>query len=454
MSSSKLTSVLPNNSIKGAYPRHPVSTVYVENSNNKSTLEDIMYVNDVELGFQNAAYGGNSIFRFPRTYQFIGPVLARFTIAYSDNDSHLVKEDYIAYNLIRRIRWTVGGTELLSIDGENLVDIVLQQCESHMKKAKVLECAGQVQTITGANQLKNKTITYECLIPCPWSSLKAKCMNTIRPFPLHMLSEPVELQIELRQQTDVFGVGAGGTIGINGAQLLFSYGKLGSMEQMKNQVYRWPFTSVFSHRFNIDNKTTDETVTVDLNGFRKGEVKEIQLHGITNTQNTAKQIYSGQKLNDIQLLFNGQVIWQSNNTSQLWDLVYNREPSVHGYRRLQQLAKKDGDQWEKWYPVHKNQTVAHTGTVSTDALENTEVVNVYGFSNRAGYQEKYYYNIPIAECLDSVKKSPQGHVLGADFTKQTIQLRFKGLGEAGKLFVGYYYNAMYQLDGESALLVF
>ena len=127
MAESKLTSTLPNNSIKGSMPRMPMSTVYVENSNNKSTLEDIMYVNDVELGFQNGNFGGLSIFRFSRNYQFLGPVMARFDITYSDDDGHLVKEDYLAYNLIRRIRWTVGGTELLSIDGENLVDIVMQQ---------------------------------------------------------------------------------------------------------------------------------------------------------------------------------------------------------------------------------------------------------------------------------------------------------------------------------------
>ena len=313
-----------------------------------------------------------------------------------------------------------------------------------MKKAKVLECAGQVQTIAGANSLKNQANrSYECLIPCPWSNLEAKKFNCIKPLPLHMLSEPVELQIELRQQADVFTVGGGGAITLNGAQLLFSYGKIGNPEQLKNQIYRWPFTSIFSHRFTVPNATATTDVSIDLNGFRKGEVKEIQFHAITNTQNTAKQIYSGNKLNDIQLLFNGQVIWQSNKTSQLWDLVYNEEPSVHGYRKLAQTVVTAEN--IAWRAVHK-------GLPAGDAVANAQEVQFYGTANAAGYQEKYYYNIPIAEILDRYQK--QGHVLGADVSKQQLQLRFKGLGEAGVLFCAYYYQAMYQFDGEAALLVF
>jgi len=456
MAESKLTSVLPNNSIKGSLPRMGVSTVYVENSNNISALEDIMYVNDIDLGFQNPSFNGTSIFRFSRNYQFLGPIMVKFKISYAGNASTIAlsnanNNDFVAYNMIRRIRWTVGSTELLSIDGENLVDIIMQQCESHMKKAKVLEYAGVKVNKPQANANPNSLagpldVEYLALIPCPWSNIEAKKMNCIKPLPLHLLSEPVELQIELRDKASVFteGTDGGATVTLSEAKLTFSYGKIGNPEQLKNKVYRWPFTSIFSHSFSIPN---DATVKIDLNGFRKGEVKEIQFHAVTTGG-----IYDGRKLSKIRLLFNGQEIWRGNGYDDLWDLVYNHEPSTYGYRQIVDTTATQNIRT-------KNQPQAGaqpSGNLLAQQLTtaNDRHVKFYGFlgGENSGFEEKYYYNIPIAEILDRYQK--QGHVLGADFTKQSIQLEFTGLGAPGTLYAAYYYQAMYQFDGEAALLVY
>lgn len=414
-----------------------------------------MYVNDIELGFQNPAFNGNSTFRFPRNYQFLGPTMVKFKVSYTGDGTTVAKSnannnDFVAYDLIRRLRWTVGGTQNLLIDGENLVDIVMQQCDSHMKKAKVLEYAGVKIKLPAndgnANSLAgNQTIEYIALIPTPWSTIATKKMNSIKPLPLHMLSEPVELQIDLRRKDEVFteGTDVSATVTLSDAKLTFSYGKLGNNEQLKRSVYRWPFTSIRSHSFTIPNATLTEKVNIDLTGFIKGEVKQILFHA------TISGIYDGVKCKNVRMLFNGQEIWRGQGYDELWDLVYNHLPSTYGMRRI--VNNQAANNF-----IHSKNQVESTAAAGNSIAEQAITlpgVNYYGYAGSAasGFGEKYYYPIPIAEILDRYQKG--GHYLGADFTKNSIQLEFDGLGAAGKLYAAYYYHHMYQFDGEAALLV-
>jgi hypothetical protein len=447
--------VLPANTIKGSLPRLPQSTVYVENSNNVSSLEDIMYVNDIEMGFQNPAFNGNSTIRFPRSYQFLGPTMVKFKVTYAGDGStkalsNANNNDFVAYNLIRRLRWTVGGTEGLIIDGENLVDIVMQQCDTEMKKAKVLECAGVKVNIPASDAAPNSlagplTVEYIALIPTPWSSLATRKINSIKPLPLHMLSEPVELQIDIRRKDEVFteGTAVGATVTLNDAKLTFSYGKLGNNEQLKKNLYPWPFTSIRCHKFEFKSAPTTSTNKIDLTGFIKGEVKQIVIHASTSG------IYDGRKLKNIRLLFNGQEIWRGQGYDELWDLVYNHLPSTYGKRRIVSSVAPTNF-------IHTKNQAASTSTLGNNITNQAIApagINYYGYmgSSSGGFGEKFYYPICIGEILDRYQR--QGHYLGAEFTKSSIQLEFDGLAADGTVYAAYYYHHMYQFDGEGALLV-
>lgn len=436
MSESKLSSVLPNNTIKDAWPRKPVSTIYVENSNNLSTLEDIQWCNDIEMSFPQQLLGTVNTFRFPRTYQFLGPIVFSFQVVWSNNANNGIKEDFLAYNVIKRIRWTVGGTETLTVEGHSLLPLILDQCETEEKKAELLDAAGTL--IAGAS-IQNITSHYAAVIPCPWSSIEARGFNCIKPLPLHMLSEPVELQIELRSRAEVIIDPTPAVI--SNLKLRFYYGKIGNPEQLKNVVYKWPFTSIFSHSFNVPN---ENRVSVDLNAFRRAELRQLRFHVVTNT-NLGNNLYNtGQKLRNIQLKFNGQVIWsQENDTDQIWDLIMNKQPSKLPYRKLYKVAAAAVDGL-----YHKGQAAG-----LRTALTDVDNIVYRGYvANEPDLSEKYYYNIPLGEMLDKYVK--QGHNIGVDVSKQVLTLSFDGVGAAAKLFISYVYSAMYQFDGEMATLVY
>lgn len=445
MADSKLSSVIPSNTIKDIYPRKPVSTLYVDNSNNTSSLEDIMYVNDIELGFPAKNFGNTSTFRFSRTYQFLSGIIVKFKITYLANATAVTHGAYLAYNLIKRLRWTAGGTELLSLGGESLVPIILDQCESFHKKCIVYEEAGVKKSDATSVALNAKTIEYSAVLPLPFSSINAKKFDNLsKPFPLHMLSEALELTIELRELTEI---GSALGFSISEAYLQFQYGKVGNPEQLKKSLYKYPFSSIFSNKFAYP---TGDVKKVDLNGFRRAEVNMIQIAAVANEVSRNE----GLKLKNIQLTFNGQVIWRASGNDQLWDLMYNAQPCVHGYKKHGIIQTTRAGTGLEAVERYKNKLQA----AATDVLVATALVEFYGHStNAAGADGEnglfYYYNIPIGEILQ--KYAGHGHVLGADFTKQSIQLQFETPDNtAGILQVAYYYKGMYQFDNEQAMLVY
>lgn len=459
MSESVLSTTLPNNSVGPAIQKRPVSSIYVEADNNVSQLEHIIYNNDVQLGFNNVAFGGVSNFRLSRQYQFLKQILVKFKITYTRGTSSVaterdiaIRNDYLSYDLIREIRYTCGGTELLRLDGDVMVDIINQQCDTQEKKNMVLKMAGvKINGVTTTANSIDGEVEYQCLLPLPWSNLNA--MNRVYPLPLHMLSEPLEIQISLRNRDDVFNFnkvptdGNAPTIVLNEAKLLFRYGKVGNPEMLKKQVYKYPMTTIFSHNFTIPNEAN---ASVELRSFRKGEVKAIQFHAEEATANNRN---NGLKLNNLRLLFNGQEIWKSFGNDQLWDICDNSMPSVYGYREISSASNalfhlRSKSQEMQDADAAGNRLVAEPGQ---GALAHIN----YGYvSNLDGFGEKYYYTIPIAEILEKYQASRHGFYLAGDFTKQSIILEFDGLGAAANLKVNYQYTSLYQFDGESALLVF
>lgn len=467
MSESKLSSVLPNNSIKGSMPRMPISTVYVENSNNKSSLEDISYVNDVTLGFSSKNFGSQNLFRFSRTYQFISQIVMELKI-----ENPAVKlSDYFAYSAVDQIRFSVGGTELLSINGNNMLNIVLEQCETLEKKEALLNASGRREfSTTGATQHDIQTNTaisngqdenyYYALIPCPWSSLSQ--MNKINPLPLHLLSEPVELQIIFKKGSEF----CTGITEFSEANLHFRYGKLGNTEQLKSQVYRYPFHSHFSHEKNVASGGT----SVDLQGFRKGEVEQLLFHfvpniptalGIDNDGVISKRFFDGIEVTNLKLKFNGQTIWQMpNKEHRIWNLIDGISSECRHNKRRWVIKSATANAVVAGLKASENIIVEGIAAKNVGIDGKATII-----SSNENLQGRFvYYRIPISEIRSELQK--QGHYIGADFTKQSLQLTFdapKSRNELEakvpanvptKLYITYTYRAMWQLDGESALLVY
>lgn len=459
MSESKLQSVYEN-SMKPLIQRHPVSTVYVENANNICSLEDVSYNNDVSMSFPSPNFGGVSTFRFSRNYQFLGPIVVSLGLLGSADGQ--VYEDYVAYTIIKEIKWTVGGTELLTIKGEHMVALLNEECETQQKKNDLLRVSGY-GGIIGAREIKVKA-----LLPLPWSGVKMRDFyNSKKPFPLHMLSEPLELQITFNQLANI-----GANLTIVNPRINFMYGKVANVDQLKKSVYKYPFILPFCHSYEI---AAADVCTVDLLGFRKGEIKQLLFHAISTAANgdlQFRRVLSGLKLNNLKLLFNGQVIWSAeNDMDEIYEIIYDQNGCKQlGFREFVITATTAGTGSTNNTEIRRtDNSLNPTSYVNSAPLTATNQLSIYGctqplaFANNVLsaesnlFRKKYYYSVPIAELIS---KAQANHVIGADFSKQTLQLQFSNPklpattnNTSVRLYATYLYHALYQFDGNSAMFV-
>lgn len=446
MAEVKIGTVFPDNSIRRlGYPRKMESTIYVENSNNMSSLEDVQFVNDTRIAFSSPAFGALNTFRLSRNYHFLGACFVTFNLNMRDaaNVATAVGYDYTAYNMIDTIKWTVGGTELLRIDGNSIVPLVLEQCESEAKKSRILELSGYRCT----NQITRQVSAF---LPLPWSSLNAKKFGSLKPFPLHLLDEPVELQIQLRQAGDCFGT----AVPQFTATLCFEYGKIADVSQLKKSVYKYPFSSYFSHLYPITDAASQ---SIDLLSFRKGELRELKVHAFQGftTRN------EGFKLNNIELLFNGQKIWSSlDRTDGMWELIYNEKPCKFAKRRVIMRGPTGAGYTSQFVHELIDNTTGESSYSGEQLPANSQYIVECEPVTRNGANDEvitlpvrgYYYNIPLGEILD--KHLGQGYVIGTDCSKQALTLRFNKEATAGTLVVTHVYTGCYVFDGSSALLAY
>lgn len=463
MSESKLTSVLPNNSIYDAMPGRPISSVYASNDNLKKVLELVQYNNDVEMSFSSTAFGATNTFRFPRAYQFLKNIsmVVDLKILSGANTGGVFKEDYMAYHMIKEVKWSIGGTEQLTQRGESFMHIVMPQCESQEKKDKLLDLAGyaangaSLARLTAITPLYgDNTIRLVAILPLPWSSVETKVQgNQQYPLPLHMLNEPLELQVTFREANEVAT-----NFTIDKAVLNFEYAKIGVISSLKSTVYRYPFVSNFSFAYDTGTNTDSRNkVSIDLNSFRKGELRGISFTYVTNANFAANKYYSGSRVDNIALTFNGQIIWKSPK-NEIYELIYGKTQNILGYKKIIQTAAGsaqyattdgekliDGAYSRQFTPYDPDDYVVQRGY----AIEKN---NGIGGSQTGGiYGEKMYYYIPLSEFKDL----SQNFSLGVDASKQTMNLSFqRGDASAGKVFVTYHYSALYQFTGDNAVLVF
>jgi hypothetical protein len=450
---SKLSSVLPSNSLIDVAVGKPISTVYANNDNILKPLELIAYNNDVTMSFPSKDFGSTSTFMFSRSYQFLKNICVVFEVNITRADTDELYEDYLAYNFIKEIRYKIGGIENFVINTSSFMHIAMAQCENQEKKDKLLDLAGYSMLSTATKGYSGKT-KFVAMLPLPWCSLQTKKFNhqDSYPLPLHMLNDPVELNITLRNKSEIAKLTSSANLTIENAYLTFEYGVIASPNQLKNTVYKWPFINNFSYTYNISDNKAEQTI--NLNSFRKSELRGLSFHYVPKI--LENHIYSGRKLSDIELLFNGQKIWSAPR-NEIYELIYGKSCNNLGRKKIVKAAAKadtfiyktkSGDDLIDPDAVTDLSTVAEDGDLLVfrgEILSKTDT-NIGG-----KYSDKLYYYIPLSE----IKDFSQNFVLGMDANKQSMQLKFirPDVVSGGRLYVTYHYSNIYQFDGDSAILI-
>ena len=423
--------------------------------------------------------------------------------------------DYPAYNVLQDMRYQVSGTEQQIIYGESMIDYINELVENDDKKNALFELAGKrfmsvsqgvagsaFATITASAgttvsaQVQNTLFNQHALHILPWVDPKGhKIGANTKPFPIYRCQNGVEIILRLRNwnpqvqtiaignaqvsNSNVQGVlinnslinqtyanytsaGAGTLVGnisvgyaLNQAYLFFKYHKVANPMMEKKIKMAYPFQTIRNlqtTQIGVGSTPagTNNPLTIQLNGFAQGQTTNIIFHVVDSSQ--ANDIYSGLPVDNVKLLFNGKVIFQSNTLQDpMWDILEGNRKSVMSKRRFN-VAGINEIQNDSNYIAQYTPNVSSVEVIGY--AQGGVAGSTWGVVNPAGGTQpdknmgrQYYYVIPIAETRLSEMHQLGEFSLGGNFSKESLQLQFRvptaTVNSTCTVYISYVYSGIY-----------
>lgn len=493
MAESLLSTVLPSNSIRPEWPRHEISTVFVENSNNKATMEDVYYNNNIIISAQSSEFGATNSFKLTKAYHFLRNAVLKISLGLTGTPPQFYN-DYVGHSMIDNIKYQIDSTELLQQNGYALVDIMNENCENQEQKNKLLEMSGYKEIGMNATAGDIVNLYVPLILPC--CGIDSGSFRSEKAFPLYLVPGHIELLIQMRNLADICATT--GQVTIKGISLLVNYGKIGNFSQMAKMI-RYP-TRQYINTQRVLQKDGDndgsKVLSISLTSFRRAELTNILLRWcpsqIPQGAGANFNFYDGSEISRLNVLFNGVQIWSNTGgpmSDPIWDVLSGEKPSYMGFKR--QVLKINGNgaignaglainavqynvQSTTDGDFTKRQALMSSGAggaISNDIIfygQNSATQNStvpFGVTDKYTAREQRYYNINLSEIRANMLNNNE-YALGYDLSKQTLNLEFvlpKSINRAtgdlasngGYIYVTYIYNSIYQLEeDQSSVLAF
>ena len=198
-----------------------------------------------------------------------------------------------AYSLIKQITYRYGGTDTLSLTGQQVMEAVLSQATDGASRDALMTLGGVslsgTNPTTSANDFAGVNYAYVWL---PLPHCKPSVVGKPCPFPSDLLTQTIVIQVEIYPLSSIFSVATGGsTAGIPSAlsSAEFVVGQVALANQGQALAQRVDMTShSYTYPIRWIQQETPITLTtpglgasntqsITLTGFRNGEVREIHM---------------------------------------------------------------------------------------------------------------------------------------------------------------------------------
>lgn len=242
------------------------------------------------------------------------------------------------YALINRISYRIGGSSQYFISGQQCLNDALRQCPNGSARDDLYALGGS--ELIGAALAGTGNYAYVWL-SLPWSKPTAEGMPT--PLPSDLLTQQVQVQVELNPLSAIFTSQAGGSaIPSSLASATFTAQQVVLHNQGDALARRVDMTT---HSLSYPVSFTQQEVviplaanagvqSVSLTGFRSGEVAKMEIW-ITRDSDaagtspaTAKNPLRTYLPASLQVTYAGEIYAQySATSSQLWNLINGKQSS-------------------------------------------------------------------------------------------------------------------------------
>ena len=320
-------------------PGELVDTYYYGDTNSEKQAFSCIVNNKFIQNFTTAGPGTSQFVVSP--YQGVSDMILYFKMAdCSGNVTNGHLPQSWGYSMVEQVSVRYGSSAQYFWTGAQLFLEAMYDCEDSLKRDQ-LATLGGAYTEDFAVTPNPEAYVY---LKLPHNSPRAD--GKPLPFPSDLLVQPIIITVQLKKSTDLFVENAGSSMtvsvsnSLSAAQLQVkqemmsdSADLLARRVDMNSHAYTFPLPYFAQQEVPIacgaGSITPGAPVSVNLTGFRAGEVRNILLW-LTSPDSINGDLY-WEQIKDIQLTYNGEIYFKStSNGAQIWNLVCDsKEPGVN-----------------------------------------------------------------------------------------------------------------------------
>jgi hypothetical protein len=308
-----------------------------------ATVEDNRFFASVGNGTVSSG-ASNTVTFNPQ--QGLGEVIVTFTLNGTDiSGNNVALPTGWGYNLIRRIGYRYGSSQLYYISGaQNLIQ-ALSLCEDSGKRDQLYALGGQSILNVGDTQNPAKWSAYVYLrLPHSSPALAGGAL----PFPTDLITAPVQIQLDMVDFASVISAGAGATA-ITSVQAVMNFSQvtmdnagdlLARRFDMSKHALAVPLPECWTQEalgFPLSTGP-DGSFQISLTGCKAGDLKGLRIY-VVDALDTATATARNPNLfvgpSQVTFAINGLIYFDSRNGSwRLTDLLRRRTAPSISYSQL------------------------------------------------------------------------------------------------------------------------
>lgn len=317
-------------------PGEMIDLYYVGETNCSKQAYPTIVNNKFVQNFTNLGAGSSQFIISPN--MGVSDILVQLQTPPAGTTTGLALNTGWGYAMVSRLSVRYGSSAQYFWSGAQLLLQNLMDSENSTKADQILVQGGQA--VAGAATLSANAYLY---LKLPHNSCRAS--GKPLPFPSDLLVQPIVVTIEMYAPSAIYVVQAGGAIGtapstlalaqlqVKQEMLTDSSDLLARRVDMNSHAYTFPLPYFCQQETQIQIPVGAGLQSVNLTGFRAGEVREIVLWLTLNTEQVlGTGVYQGVKwypIGNLTLTYNGEIFTRfDGGAGQLWNLISDEKASV------------------------------------------------------------------------------------------------------------------------------
>jgi hypothetical protein len=319
-------------------PGEHVDTYYAGVSNTEKQAFPSRVQNKFYVDLNSKTAGGTSVVTF-NPNQGVTDIVLELEIPDMSAIAGLQLAQSWGYRAIASMSFRYGTAPQYFVTGNQNFISVLASCEDTGKKQIIAELGGVacVQPSDFADPTNRKAYVY---LKLPHNTPNSK---KHLPYTSDLTTQPLQITIELLDWAKLFGgsvaaraaAAALGSPGFTNARVNFKQVELNNAgdllahrENMTEKMYVYPLHRFEQRELQIPLKGDGSQQSVQLTGFRSGEVTNIVMWALDNGDLSGNW-FNFQPISNTVLTINGDIRYDARDTSSvLWDALENPTPSA------------------------------------------------------------------------------------------------------------------------------